>query len=80
MRPAEPKVPQSCPAWPPPHFPGKLQELCKEFEDVLVTELEANQQIQCPMMEVKLKGGTKPFSPEDQEKNHFIGMRKSRKK
>ena len=69
LRPAEPKAPQSCPAWPPPHFPDKLQELCKEFEDILVTELEANQQIQCTMMEVKLIGGTKPFFARRPRKN-----------
>ena len=55
------KAPVEVPMWPPAHFPEKLQELCKEYEDVLVTELEANQQIQCPKMEVKLKEGTKAF-------------------
>ena len=32
----EPQIPQ----WPKPEWPKELQELCSEFEDVLVEELE----------------------------------------
>ena len=45
----------------PPHFSDKLKKICAEFEDVLVSDLEADQQIQCPPMEVELVPGTKPF-------------------
>ena len=69
LHPPVSKAPLDVPMWPPAHFPAKLQELCKEYEDVLVTELEANQQIQCPKMEVKLKEGTKAFFARKPRKN-----------
>ena len=45
LHPPEAKVKPTSPIWLPPHFPKKLQELCHEFKDILVTDLEANQQI-----------------------------------
>ena len=36
LQPAEPKVQPTSPAWPPLHFPPKLQQLRREYEDVLV--------------------------------------------
>ena len=78
--PAEPNTPPTSPAWPPPHFPTKLQELCVEFEDVLDTELEVNQHIQCQPMEVELVGGTKPFFARRPHKNPLHLADKQRKR
>merc|ERR1712030_127412 len=47
------KKPLHTPVWPPEHFPEKLREVCKEYEDVLVDSLERNQTIQCPDMSVE---------------------------
>ena len=61
MRKPVSRKPLHVPLWPPQHFPEKLREVCREFEDVLVEDLESNQTIQCPEMDVTLKEGVKPF-------------------
>ena len=53
----DPQIPQ----WPKPEWPKELQELCLEFEDVLVEELEEAQNITCPPMDVELQNTSKPF-------------------
>merc|ERR1711895_212164 len=53
----EPQIPQ----WPKPGWPKELQKLCREFEDVLVEELEEAQNITCPPIDVKLQNNSKPF-------------------
>ena len=53
----EPQIPQ----WPKPEWPKELQELCLEFSDILVEELAEAQNIQCPLMDIKLQSGTKTF-------------------
>ena len=60
LHPPEPKVKPTSPAWPPPHFPKKLQEFCLKFQDILVKELRPDQQITCAPMEVNLIAGKKP--------------------
>ena len=53
----DPKIPE----WPKQEWPKELQDLCKEFEDVLVEELDSEQVVRCPPMDVELLPGTKPF-------------------
>merc|ERR1712101_47912 len=53
----DPQIPQR----PKPEWPKELQELCTEYEDVLVEELEEAQNITCPPMDVKLMNTSKPF-------------------
>ena len=58
LRPKE-KVPKpKIPEWPQPEWP---QDLCLEFKDVLMEELECTQQVNCPPLDVELQQGTKPF-------------------
>ena len=61
LRPKE-KVPDpKIPEWPKPEWPKEFQDLCKEFEDVLVEELDIEQVVRCPPIDVELLPGTKPF-------------------
>ena len=45
---------------PLPEWPQELKDLCMEFEDVLVKELEQAQNITCPPMDVELQASVKP--------------------
>ena len=61
LRPKE-KVPDpKIPEWPRPEWPKELKDLCLEFEDVLVEELESAQQVTCSPMDVELQAGAKQF-------------------
>ena len=44
----DPKIPE----WPKQEWPKELQDLCREFEDVLVEELDSEQVVRCPPMDV----------------------------
>ena len=44
-----------------PEWPKELEDLCIEFQDILVEELESEQMITCPPMDVELIFGAKPF-------------------
>ena len=69
LRPKE-KVPDpKIPEWPKPEWPKELQDLCTEFQDVLVEELERGQMITCPPMDVELTVGAKPFFARRPRKN-----------
>ena len=52
FRPKESQPEPHIPQWPKPEWPKELQELFREFKDVLVEELEEAQNITCPPMDV----------------------------
>ena len=76
FRPKESHPKPQIPQWPKPEWPKELQELCSEFEDVLVEELEEAQNITCPPMDVELQRGSKPFFARKPRKTPFTGERK----
>ena len=53
----DPKIPE----WPKPEWPKELKDICIEYQDVLVKELESAQMVTCPTMDVELTMGAKPF-------------------
>merc|ERR1712120_58285 len=61
FRPKESHPDPQIPQWPKPEWPKELKELCIEYEDVLVEELEEAQNITCPPMDVELMNTSKPF-------------------
>ena len=61
LRPKEKAPDPKIPEWPKQEWPKELQDLCREFEDVLVEELDSGQMITCPPMDVKLTAGANPF-------------------
>merc|ERR1712115_635944 len=72
----DPQIPQ----WPKPEWPKELQELCLKFSDVLVEELTEAQNILCPLMDVKLQSGTKPFFARKPRKTPLHWGEKSKKR
>merc|ERR1712101_17480 len=72
----EPQIPQ----WPQTEWPKELQELCSEFEDVLVEELEEAQNITFPPLDVELQNDSKPFFARKPSKNPFILGRESKER
>ena len=76
LRPKE-KVPDpKIPEWPKPEWPKELKDLCIEFQDVLVEELESAQQVTCPPMDIELLREQNHSLQEDQGKTHSTGKRK----
>ena len=61
LRPKEKVLDPKFPEWLKPEWPKELKDLCMEFQDVLVEELESAQQVTCPPMDVELQGGAKLF-------------------
>ena len=59
MRPPETTEEAENPDWPPDNFSEKMQDLVKEFEDVLVENLDKAESIECLPLEVKLKPNVK---------------------
>ena len=47
--------------WPPQDWPRRIWNLCEEYSDVLVDELQPQERLKVPDMTVTLKPGTKPF-------------------
>merc|ERR1712240_828817 len=75
FRPKDINPDSQIPQWPKPHWPKELQDLCNEFSDVLVEELEEAQNITCPPMDVELQNTSKPFFARNPKKNplHWAG-------
>ena len=71
----DPKIPE----WPKQEWPKELQDLCKEFEDVLVEELDSEQVVRCPPMDVELLPGSKPFFARRPRKNPLHWKEKVKK-
>ena len=79
LRPKE-KVPDpKIPEWPKPEWPKELNDLCIEFQDVIVEELESAQQVTCPPMDVELAVGAKPFFARRPRKNPLHWKEKVKK-
>ena len=64
--------PQS-PEWPRPGWPQEFKDLCKEFEDFLVDELEYAENITCPGMDVELQAGVQPFFARKPQDTTLLG-------
>ena len=67
----DPQIPQ----WPKPEWPKELQDLCKEFSDVLMEELEEAQNITCPPMDT-----SKPFFARKPKKHPLHWAEKVKKR
>ena len=71
----DPKIPE----WPKQEWPKELQDLCKEFQDVLVEVLDSEQVVICPPMDVELLPGSKPFFARRPRKNPLHWKEKVKK-
>ena len=71
----DPQIPQ----WPKPEWPKELQDLCIEFSDVLVEELEEAMNITCPPMDVELSNTSKPFFARKPKKHPLHWAQKVKK-
>ena len=79
LRPKE-KVPdQKIPEWPRPEWPKELRDLCLEFEELPMEELESAQQVTCPPMDVELQAGAKLFFARRPRKNPLYWKEKVKK-
>ena len=57
----------------------ELQDLCLEFSDVLVDELEEAMNITCPPMDVELNNTSKPFFARKPKKHPLHWAQKVKK-